>query len=400
MMGRLLNEEQLIKNNVDKYIERSSSEYSKYLESTPTFVTYYHRNALGSTYDRGLENVEKDIGKDSPNKFNRIEKFPLYGIDGLSLSLNREDFGMDTEYDGDATIIPNTVIPYPDDFFTIDYVGEVYLFKITNVANDAIKSKPYYKVNFSFSKKLDDARDINEQVEENYILLFNNIGTDNRPIVKKNDFILVDYIDNLYEKLYKTFIRDFYDGKLNVVTFETNGYKLYNRYLNKFIMESGLFKKDYDYMSSIYLVDAMQENIAFWEMYRSTIYNALQKQDISELTGEFIFPTPINDIHTPFAQYSVSYNTVNFVEKLDNRLFDYFPVSFIPRIKIDNKFTDGKHDVENAVIDYLYKRLEPSVELFDMINKQSFYPDMFSYVFLPILMYILKDLRNKLLRTN
>jgi hypothetical protein len=396
-MGRLVNEEQLIKNNVDKFIDRSSSEYTRFLESTPTFVTYYHRDKFGSTYDRGLENVEKDIGKDSPNKFNRIEKFPLYGIDGLSLNLSREDFGMDTQYDGDATIIPNTVNPYPDDFFTIDYIGAIYLFKITNVVNDAIKSKPFFKVNFEFTRKLDDVRDIEEQISNEYMLIFNNIGTDNQPVIKKDDFIVLDYIDQLYEKLYKVFIRNFFNAKLNVVSFEANGYKLYNRHLNKFIMESNLLKKEYEYMDSIYLVDAMQEDATFWEMYRSTIYNAVQKQDIKELVGEFVFPMPINDIHTPFAQYSSKYYTVNFVE---NGTINLFPTSFFGRIKIDQPFTDDKHTAENMVIDYLYKRLEITTDMLDKINDTSFYPDVFSYMFLPLLMHILKDFRNKLLRTT
>jgi hypothetical protein len=400
MMGRLLNEEQIIKKNVENYVERTSSEYSRYLESTPTFVTYYQRNSLGSTYDKGLENVEKDIGRDSPNVFNRIEKFPLYGIEQLTMNLNKDDHGMNSEYDGEGVILPNSVRPYPEDFFTIDYVGEVYLFKVTNVNSDAIKQKPYYRVDFSFFKKLKDPRDIDEQIDDDYVFVFDNIGTENRPVIKKDDFLTIDYIDRIYEVLYKHFTKYFFNPKLNVVTTEKDGYRLYNRHLNKFIMDTGLLQKDKEYMDSIYLVDVMQEDIGFFQMYKSSIYSAIQKQDITELEGEFVYPMEIRDIHTPFAQYSAKYHTVNFVRENTSSTIEYFPQSFFGRLKIDQIYRDNDHLIENMVIDYIYKRLELTTDLLDKLNRKSLYPDMFSYVFIPIIMYILKDSKNKLIITK
>jgi len=399
-MGKLINEEEFLKSNIDQQIERAASEYTRFLDSTPTFVTYYQRNTVNSIYDKGLENVEKEVGKDSPNMFNKIENFPLYGIQDISLSLSREDLGMDTSYTGEGVIIPNTIKPYPEDFFTIDYIGEIYLFKVTGINNDAIKSKPFYKVEFSFFKKLNDAREVDNQVSDEYTVIFNNIGTEDRSILKRSDFFVLDYIDRIYEGLYKSFLRYFFDKKLNVITFEIDGIKLYNRHLNKFIMDTQLLKKDMEYMDSIYLVDVLQDDITFYEMYRKSIYFALQKCDVSELEGEFVYPMPINDIHTPFAHYSIKYNTVNFVNDNTDQTLELFTQGFIGRIKIDQIFRDDNHPVENMIIDYLYNRLDLTEDIMKKINDISFYPDKFSFIFIPLIMFIFKDFRNKLLRTN
>ena len=144
-MGKLLNENEIIEKHITRYTERAASEYTKWLETKPNFVTFYHRYQLGSTYDKGLENVEGVIGLNSPNKYDKIEKFPIWGLNELSYDLSKEDTGMSTSYEGEAIIIPNTISPLPDDFFTINYIGKVYIFKINNVVNDAIKSKPFYK---------------------------------------------------------------------------------------------------------------------------------------------------------------------------------------------------------------------------------------------------------------
>lgn len=397
-MGRLLREQDIVQDNIKKYIERAASDYTRYLDTKPTFVTYYQRDVVGSTYDKGLENVEKYVGKDSPNKFKKIENLPIYGIDNLSLSMSREDRGMDISYEGDGIIIPNTISPYPEDFFTIEYIGEIYLFKINNINKDGIKGKPFFKIEFSFFKILEDERDIDEQISDEYTLIFKNIGAEDRAIVKKEDYLNIDYLDKLYNKLYTHFVKYFFDRKLNVVSFESKGFKLYNRHLNKFIMDNELLKMNYEYMDSIYLVDVMQEDISFFELYKKSIYYALQQQDTSSLEGEFIFPMIINDVHTPFAQYSYNYHTVNFMENdLDGKTINIFPESFIGRLKIDQVFMDDEHIIENMVIDYAHNRLELKKGFLDTVNKLTFYPDEFSYVFIPILMYIFKDLKNKLL---
>lgn len=399
-MGRLVNEQNIIEKNIGAHIERSASEYTRYLESTPTFITYYQRDSLGSTMDKGLDNVEKYVGGFSPIKFRKIENFPLYGIENLNLNLSREEAGLTTSYEGEGVIIPNTIRPYAEDFFTISYIGEIYLFKLTNITNDAIKSKPFYRIEFSLFKKLETEEAIEEQIDGEFTVIFNNIGTEEKAVIKKSDFLTLDYANKLYSKIRERFLKYFYDPKINVIRYDFGDIVLYNRFLNHFVSENKLLSGDYEYMGAIYFSDDEPVEVQFYEAYRTTIYHALENQNPEEMIGQYVFPMRINAKHTAYAHFGMKYHSVNFVEENLDGTIEFFPQAFYGRLKIDNPFTGDEFAIENMVIDHVYGRLEITPDLLDKINKYPFYPNMYSYVFLPIIMYILKDLQNKLLRTS
>lgn len=397
-MGKLINEQEIVQKNVQKHIETSASEYTRYMDSTPTFVTYYQRNTLESTADRGLDNVERYVGGSSPTKFRKIENMPLYGIESLSLDLSREDTGLNTTYEGDATIIPNTIRPYAEDFFVIGYIGRAYLFKLSKVTNDAVRSKPFYKIDFSLFKKLQSVDEVDEQVEGEYTVVFRNIGTEEKAVIEKTDFMTVDYASKIYDKLRERFLKYFYDPQVNVISYDAGPYVLYNRFLNHFLSENRLLEGNYSYLSSIRLSEEDMAEPQTYESYRRTIYAALERQSADEMEGQFVYPMSITSRHTAFAHFGRTFHSVNFV---DTEGIEFFPEAFYGRLKMDNPFTDGTgHEVENMVIEYVYGRLRLTDEHLETVDKTSFYPGMYSYVFIPIILYILKDLQNKLLRTT
>ena len=65
-MGFKFDEKALINNNIFKYEEKLNSAYTRFLETTPTYVTYYNVNPIESTVDLGFSNVEKILGDHSP----------------------------------------------------------------------------------------------------------------------------------------------------------------------------------------------------------------------------------------------------------------------------------------------------------------------------------------------
>ena len=78
-MGKFIQEknvEQKVLNNYfDNYLD-TTDRYSKWLQGSPTFVTYYSINLENSTQDRGLNNVTEIVGGESPIKYNKcIERF-------------------------------------------------------------------------------------------------------------------------------------------------------------------------------------------------------------------------------------------------------------------------------------------------------------------------------------
>lgn len=246
-MAKIIATDELVKSHVDRYLDKSTSQYTRFLETPPTFVIYYSRDNVSSTYDKGLENTEQFLGRASSNRFNKIEKFPLYDISQWQIALNRDDTGLATDINSEAVILPNTIKPAPNDFFVIDYLGEIYIMKVISVVNDAIKNSPFYRINFELDQKIEDPRYLDDFVDREYISMFDNIGTNKDNVIEKNDFLIIDQIDKMVAEYIRQYTIFFFNKKMNVMEF---GYReedtqkrimLFNRYLNRFIMDNKLF---------------------------------------------------------------------------------------------------------------------------------------------------------------
>ena len=148
-MARFIDEEKIINNNAFVYEEKLNSQYTRFLERPPTFVTYYSINTIESVVDEGFLNVERLLGKNSPIKFNKIEHFPVYGLDMITPDLSEDEEGLTTSYNGDLIILPNTIAPSPNDFFIINHLDKNIIFMVTEVDYDTIKSNIFYKIGFT-----------------------------------------------------------------------------------------------------------------------------------------------------------------------------------------------------------------------------------------------------------
>ena len=75
-MGFKFDEKLLVNNNIFKYEDKLNSAFTRFLETTPTYVTYYNINTIDSTVDLGFSNVDKILGPQSPIRFSEVKKFP------------------------------------------------------------------------------------------------------------------------------------------------------------------------------------------------------------------------------------------------------------------------------------------------------------------------------------
>ena len=402
-MGKLVTEDNLIKNNIEQYLDRATSEYTKFLETTPNFVTYYQRDRLESSYDYGLENVEKHIGKDSPNKFNKIENFPLYGIDSITLSLDRGEMGLDTVFDGEAIILPNTLRPAPDDFFTFGYINDVYIFRITSIQNDSIKNSPFYRITFMLTKKVPKDEYVDEFVSTEWVSIFDNIGSQYDSVIRKSDYIVVEYIDKLLESYIEEYTTDFYNRYLNIIEVPFRGRSIYNRYLNKFITQNKLFKTEKTIMKDFFLVDIIKgKSISFEQSYKYSLYHAIEKRDRHQHICDRALMFKIGLENTIFAHFGKEEYELLLSDKT-NLQFQVFPL-FNPELiqKINAKeyepFDDDKRFfIENIILDYMWDKLEINIEFLDKLNDFDWLGGYKSYSYLPLIMFILKQYRNKII---
>ena len=110
----------MVKDNIFQYEERLKSPIRRFQDKTFVPVTYYHINGQKTTTDQGYGDVTEILGKESPVKFEKIEDFPLYGIDQIVLQLSNNDQGLDSEFESDAVVMAGTITPLQNDYFIIN----------------------------------------------------------------------------------------------------------------------------------------------------------------------------------------------------------------------------------------------------------------------------------------
>ena len=120
-MGFKFDEKALINNNIFKYEDKLNSQYTRFLDQTPTYVTYYNINSIETTVDLGFSNVEKILGNGSPIKYSEVKNLPVYGMEQIQLQLDEDEEGLNSSFDAELIILPDTIQPYPDDFFIIEH---------------------------------------------------------------------------------------------------------------------------------------------------------------------------------------------------------------------------------------------------------------------------------------
>ena len=147
-MAFIIDEKRMVDEAVFIHEKNLKSPVSRFIETTPTFVTYYHVNPDVTTTDGGFVDVASIIGYRSPIRFNKIDSFPLYGIEQIVLQLQDTDQGLDTSYEGEAVIVPGSIKPVANDFFIIPYLKEPYMFRVTEIMYDTIMSDNFYKIGF------------------------------------------------------------------------------------------------------------------------------------------------------------------------------------------------------------------------------------------------------------
>lgn len=386
-MGYLIDDKSLINNNIFKYEERLGSQYAIYLDTKPTFVTYYHINNIDSTVDKGLNNVEHVLGRKSPIRFQEINDFPIYGIDTIQLDLNENDGVLDTMYEGDGVILPNTIKPDPGDMFTISYLNQNYLFMVTSIAYDTIKSNNFYKISFYLrSMNEESIHLLQNQIEEVYNCIFKNIGTEDKCLLRSDDGECLSALDEIYNSMLDKYKTLFYSQKYNSFLYTEGELLWYDKYLTHFINNNQLLSKKNQYATV--MLSNEDEHYTFIPEYERSFYKAVEDNDINEVTTYRCIRNNITYTGSIFKYYHLP--NVRSVSFIDTGNIEYIPDSFIYKIKsgiIDNE-VDA---VETAIISY-FNNIYTCIQDIDItsLKKHKIRYTYKDFILTPIVLFILK----------
>lgn len=386
-------------NNIELHTHREHTMYAKFLDKKPSFVTYYHINKIESKTDKGLKNVEVINGNRSPIKYNKITTFPLYGIEEIILQLEDTDYGLDSDYTGDAVILPNTIHPTADDYFTIDYLEKRYTFRVIEYQYDTIHSNSYYKISFTLrGVDIDIFDKLENQVVKTYKCIFDNIGTEDRCLIEESMVGELKYISDLIENMKKEYINLFYVGKYNSLLFyNTTEEILYDANLAAFCNKTEIFN-DSGELDTYLFYEELRDY--FPASYSRSIYDRMEHSDIEDLDELDMYYNfePAVSTTSVFEywddmriKYIIYYNSPESMFKEKNDV--YIDLDLIKALKDENT----KPILKNlSLIVYTFLKDGAGNKLLEVVKnvlKSKHYRYTFyNYIFIPLTVYCLRQL--------
>lgn len=355
-MPRIINVEksQYLNDNIEIYTSNKIGQYSKFLDKNPLFVTYFHINEVQTRTDVGTGGVKSDLGPTSPIRFNQINGLPAYNIPDLKPDVEYGENGYDIEMElSDIVLLPNTIKPMSGDYVLIVLPNTIeFLFRVNGFGYNTIQSNDYY----TFSADLKHTghnliAKLQNQVVDVYETIFENIGTDNKCFILQQDVKRIQNIGKLFLEIRDSYYNNFFDTqtgsfvcKNNDVT-PMNDVWYYDKYVEKFIMESGIYYTEND-EHSIVLTCCDLETPDMNSLFMQTLHYAVLNHTIDYLSSHMYgYQVDIQKRLSPFIIYHLNCKGINLVitkdELVPNHsdaldcglLYEYFHHELIRAIK-------------------------------------------------------------------
>lgn len=371
----------------------TNNPYYIYSNLKPTPVTYWNINIHKSTLDQGSREIYDQLGENAPLRYNKVNNMQLYGIDRMMVDYQKGDYGVESPLEGEAVILPHTIIPCVDDYFTINYVNDIIIFRVQSVTIDTLENDAnFYKIRFYLDKTDEKSlKALNSlQLVEEYEYIPGNIGTNYATLMKTSDKDLIDRLSSLMDTIKKYYIDLFYRPNVQTFILHYDHMHIYDPYLIEFIIRNGLMNIG-DYL---YISQAVHKPRTFNIEYDRTIFKDIEERN-SQLSRVSNYPVPVHDPNSLLLfrmedYYELSINLMKWckdpINNIDLHLFD--------RIEKNNPYNieDPKLPLyRNLIIRYLNgvdsvceKALVSLEHLHYRETKDFFYE-------LPILLYIIQQ---------
>ena len=401
MGGKFINTEH--RDNIDSLVsglkDILKNPYYKWNDKSGTPVVYFNQNKESSTLDNSTKLYYSDIGIDSPIKYNMIEDFILYGIEQIAISMENDDFGATaSEIAGEAIILPNTIIPYPGDYFNIIYTKENLLFRVIDVTPDTLENGAnIYKIQYKLeSSQLEEVLEENN-IEDKYNMIINNIGTGFNTIIRHESYNLIKKLDQVLYNLRTYYKSVFYKERVQTFVFLYNGQRFYDPYMIQFLKENKILDGDKDY---IYLCHQTKLSELFPIKYNKSFFKCIEEKDIDRIhyyehrgTAEYI-SDPLSIFQTRLENYfEISHELNDFESGLP-----CFNDDLIIAIE-DDRLLCGNNSVYNIIIKYFHNKpiTQDDINSLDFID---FSDNITIFYAIPCVIYCIERFVKSLLKNE
>ena len=406
MAQMIFDQQRYLDNNIFKFENRLHSRMNKYIENGAMLVTYFSLDQNSSTVDRGLQNIEKLFGKESPLRYNMIEDFPLYGFGQANPENTDENNMNDFTESGQCYIIPSTIMPRVNDYFIIKHLKQDALFKVTGITYDSMKQDGFYKLEYvlqSTDRSIISA--LKTQVVDNYHTELSAIGSkDMDPIIKEDDFNYRNRILQMMNQMMLSYKALFYNERHNCFLYHdpNSGLDWFDTCANEFMAKYGLINPQ-NSMSVVVLHDKLKDS-QFPYYYNHSIYKWIELDAPVRFLSNFFFKLKAASFY-PYSSFSAwGDKNIQIIIPLskdesgiNTREYSYFDNDQL------NAFLNPKVQPNASEYDLLIwkfinqeKLLLKDISLYtadSLLNSTKYFD---TYFYTPIIIYIIK----KILRMN
>ena len=401
-MGNFINTNynKTIDNLVEGAKSRLNNPFYIYGDRKPTIVTYYNINHNASTLDKGSSTLYDDIGQNSSLRFNKIENFHLYGIEKINVNLDIGEYGLESPIEGEALILPNTIVPVPGDMFIINHViDKPYLFMVTGIGIDTLYTGAnFYKISYKLTRTDMDALTSLETVQtiKRFTYKAGNVGTTLTPLIESNQAELIDKIEDNIDTLLNYYMNLFYKNSVQNFILEYQHMYLYDPYLIEFMIRNKLFALSGN--NYFHVEQAVYIGDTFALEYDHTIFKDIEIKK-SNMRLNSVYPVPVDDPNSLLVDRLESYY------KLSNKVMykDYDnPINWLDMDLLDRVINNELYDEDsnlyyrNLLILYMNnKEFDITDKIMNSIMDLEFNYTKELFYMIPILVFILKSYVNK-----
>ena len=425
---------ELIKKLADDKIKLHNTMFANFI-GVPTKITYF--NQIAETNKENMRNNSTNSTIASEIKYyKKINNLEVRIEDSISLSNEGEDVAKSYIRSGNMKILPDTITPYPGDYFVLEYLNNIWLFQVNTVNKEAIELNSGFILEFEIANNGEffdyDSWNLKDRIKEEEFFQAAHFGTDYKTMLSKKDVDYLESIKDFYNFLGRVYVSYFYDKRLNVYLLkniyrhdplQTQDIKnrqtnnniydsetYYDNFLNYFIRSNNIFNN----------IDGKiitPSTLAGFEDldYISSIFSAITKKEKDMLKYTFTNSEHVNScsIYIPTTLFGLEY--VKHVSYDNNLTVQLFPVNFFEDILNFNfynltDFSKREYNSDTNLItetiaiylckvtkaDEFNKLEELNKRLFYLYNRKNkllidnIYPQHIFYLY-PLLSYIVID---------
>lgn len=378
-------------------------------------VEYYNLNTTQSQLDQGLKIPYANIGPESPLRFNLVHDFYLFGMERISVQLENGEMGIEgSEISGEAIILPDTIRPYPGDYFTINMTKKKYLFQVRSATIDTLENGGnYYRIDYKLEYLSDDR--LKPLVVNEFNFVSGNIGTNYSPVLSTTGYNLAKILDDTAVLLKQYFRGLFYNNKVQTFTFVylyevcvngLNSSYFYDPYLIEFIIKNKILANTGDKYE--YIDHKTFPKADFPIKYSKSIWRAIETKDKDHINS-CIISSPGIYIDDPATIFSTRYenyfemtyeNPDPVADRWSSRL-SIIPSQVIGHINEGQLFFNSPLSKYNLLIKYFNDMEINSHDMDPLQRIDSYSNDKDTYYLIPIIIFILEyNIKKIMARTN